>query len=81
MRARSARHDAGPALLAFYTPNESDEVKEAVIEGLMIAGATDQLVALYRKETDTERKRKLLQMIAATGDDAALDLIDEALRR
>jgi HEAT repeat protein len=72
--------EATAALLSFYGPNEAGTVKDAVIEGLMIAGETEPLVALYRQETDAERKRQLLQMIAASGNDAALDLIDEALQ-
>ena len=73
--------EATAALRAFYTPDAAAAVKDAVIEGMMIAGDTTHLVALYRLEPDPERKRQLLQMIAAAGDDAALDLIDDALNR
>lgn len=56
-----------------------DQIKRAVIESLMISGDSKQLVALYRAETDRDRKRKLLQAISTSGGDEALDLIDEVL--
>ena len=56
-----------------------DLIKRAVIESLMISGDSKQLVALYRAETDRDRKRKLLQAISTSGGDEALDLIDEVL--
>ena len=38
-------------------------------------------VALYRKETDAGLKRQLLNRIAASDSDAALELIDQTLQR
>ena len=69
------------ALLEMYQPTQPEAVREAVIEALMIAGATEQLVVLYRKETDPRMKRELLNRISASDSDAALELIDETLRR
>jgi len=72
---------AAAALLELYQPTQPEDVREAVIEALMIAGATEQMVALYRKETDPRMKRELLNRITASDSDAALELIDESLRR
>lgn len=72
---------ASAALLEMYQPAQPEEVRKAVIEALMIAGATEHLVALYRKETDPRMKRELLNHITASDSDAALELIDESLRR
>jgi hypothetical protein len=66
-------------LFGFYQSGQSDAVAEAVMEGLMIAGATEQLIALYRKEADPARKRALLHRIAISDADAALELIDNSL--
>jgi HEAT repeat protein len=56
-----------------------EQIQRAVIDSLVISGDNKQLVALYRVETDRDRKRKLLQAISTTGGDDALDLIDEML--
>jgi HEAT repeat protein len=73
--------EAPVALLGFYQPNEPERIRKAVIEALMISDATRELVQLYRQETDPEMRRKLLTYISSTDSDAALELIDEALRR
>ena len=72
--------EAGAVLVSFYTADAPEAITEAVLEGLMIASASREMIELYRKETDPERRKKLLHLITATGDDAALELIDEALR-
>lgn len=68
-------------LVALYEPAAPQELKRAVIDALMIAGSAPELVTLYRKETDQKLRRELLRRIATTGDDAALELVDEQLRR
>ena len=68
-------------LVSFYQPGQPEDVSDAVIEALMMTGASKQMIALYHKETDAKRKRELLQMISATDADAALELIDQALQR
>lgn len=68
-------------VLKFYTPQESEEVREAVVQALMMTGATDQMIELYRKETDPSLRRQLLSQITASDPDAALELIDQALQR
>ena len=73
--------NSAAALVAMYTPDQPRRVREAVVEGLMIMGASGELVQLYRKETDPRLKRDLLQRISATDSDAALEIIDETLRR
>jgi HEAT repeat protein len=73
--------DAPVALSEFYATAQQDAIREAVIEALMIAGQTEAMVALYRKETDPDLKRRLLTRITATDSDAALELIDQALQR
>jgi hypothetical protein len=72
--------DAPALLLGFYRPAEPERVRRAVIDALMIAGATDALVQLYRQETDEKMKRELLNRITASDADAALELIDRALQ-
>jgi HEAT repeat protein len=71
----------GEQVLAFYDPSQPEVVREAVIQALVIAGATDEMVKLYRKETNPKLRRDLLTRITATDPDAALELIDQALQR
>jgi HEAT repeat protein len=72
---------SGSDVLAFYAPGEPEEVREAVIQALMMIGATGELVQLYKKETDPTLRRELLSQITASDPDAALELIDQALQR
>lgn len=73
--------NVGDALVAFYAPGEPERVREAVIQALMMTGATGTMVTLYRKETDPRLRRELLTQITASDPDAALELIDQALDR
>jgi HEAT repeat protein len=71
----------GDALVAFYAPGEPEDVRRAVVQALMMTDATDKMVDLYRKETDPGLRRELLTQITTSDPDAALELIDQALKR
>jgi len=68
-----------------YRPDASEQVRRAVIEGLMIANANanaiDAMLQLYRKETNPELRRQQLHSITVADPDAAIELIDAALQR
>lgn len=66
-------------LVQLYSDAEQDHVRDAAIQGLMINGADDSLLMLYRNTDDIEQKRALLHALMATGGDAALEAIDAAL--
>lgn len=57
----------------------NDEVRSAALEGLMISGDEQGLLALYRSEQDPARKRELLRMLTMIGGDAAFEAIDAAI--
>lgn len=57
----------------------TDEVRSAALEGLMISGDEQGLLALYRSEQDPTRKRELLRMLTMIGGDAAFEAIDAAI--
>ncbi|HET7844136.1 MAG TPA: HEAT repeat domain-containing protein [Xanthomonadales bacterium] len=67
-------------VVGWYASGDA-QIRNAVIESLMISGESKQLVALYRAETDRDMKRRLLQAISSSGGDEALDLIDEMLEK
>ncbi|MGQ0802083.1 MAG: HEAT repeat domain-containing protein [Pseudomarimonas sp.] len=71
---------AGATLVELYRPDASEQVRRAVIEGLMIANDSEAMLQLYRKETDPELRRQLLHSITAADPDAAIELIDAALK-
>ena len=51
-------------------------LRDAVIEALTICGGTEEMIQIYRQETDRGRKRRLLRRLVATDSDIALDLIE-----
>lgn len=57
----------------------SPEQQSRAIEGLMIAGDNEGLLEIYRASNDIAVKRQVLEMLAVSGSDLVLDIIDEAL--
>jgi len=69
------------ALVRLYPKATSAALRDAVLQGLMIAGDGDQLVQLYKQAKTTEEKQALLRMITLTNSDAALDMIESELKK
>jgi hypothetical protein len=70
--ARAALHD-------IYTRSTEREIKDAALQGLLIADDEKGVLALYRAATTPEEKRTLLRMLTMMDGDAALEAIDAAL--
>lgn len=70
--ARAALHD-------IYTRSTEREIKDAALEGLLIAGDEKGVLALYRAATTPEEKKALLRTLTMMDGDAALEAIDAAL--
>lgn len=71
--------DVGELLVSIYRDSESEDVREAVIHGLMIADHDDALLELYRSAATSGEKRQILEMLVAMGSDEVWNLIDQAL--
>jgi hypothetical protein len=71
---------ARTALREIYTRSTDREIKDAAMQGMMIAEDEQGLLALYRAATTTEEKRALLRTLTTMDGDAALKVIDEALQ-
>jgi HEAT repeat protein len=71
--------DIGATLAEIYRGSSSPMVRDAALQGLMIAGDDETVLQLYRQSSNTAEKRELMQALAATGSDLILDVIDEAL--
>lgn len=72
-------NDSRAALRQIYTSATDADIKEAALQGLMISGDEQGVLALYRAAKNPEEKRRLLRMLATMDGDAALQAIDQAL--
>lgn len=70
---------ARTALREIYTRSTDREIKDAAMQGMMIAEDEQGLLALYRAATTTEEKRALLRTLTTMDGDVALKAIDAAL--
>lgn len=71
--------DVAQTLVAVYRETGSTEVKDAVLQGLLIAHGHDALLTLFRQSQDSDEKRKLLETLVKTDSDAVWDIIDSTL--
>ena len=70
---------ARTALREIYARSTDPEFKEAALQGMLIAGDEQGVLALYRASTNSDEKRALLRMLSTMDGDAALQAIDAAL--
>ncbi len=69
------------ALLKLYPQLDTPALRDAVLQGLMIAGDSSAMVQLYRQAKSKEEKQALMRAITAQGGDAALDLIESEVNK
>lgn len=67
------------ALREIYSRSADAKIKDAALEGMLIAGDEQGVLALYRDATTTDEKRMLLRTLTTMDGDAALEAIDAAL--
>lgn len=70
---------ARTALREIYTNSNDSEIKDAALQGMLIAGDEKGVLALYRAAKTTDEKRALLRTLSMIGGDAALEAIDATL--
>jgi HEAT repeat protein len=71
--------DAHKALRDIYARTEDREIKDAALQGMMIGGDEQGVLALYRAAKSGDDKRALLRVLSTMDGDAALEAIDAAL--
>jgi HEAT repeat protein len=71
--------DAHKALRDIYARTEDREIKDAALQGMMIGGDEQGVLALYRAAKSGDDKRALLRTLSTMDGDAALEAIDAAL--
>lgn len=67
------------ALREIYTSSNDAEIKDAALQGMLIGGDEQGVLALYRAAKTAEEKRTLLRTLSMMDGDAALEAIDAAL--
>jgi hypothetical protein len=68
------------ALNTLYAKQTTVEVKEAVIDALFIQQNAESLVALARKESDRNLKRRMVEKLALMKSPVARDYMLELLK-
>ncbi|HZP67646.1 MAG TPA: HEAT repeat domain-containing protein [Rudaea sp.] len=82
IRALGVSGDRGGnvALVDLYPKATTPALRDAVLQGLLIAGDTDAMLKLYRQAKTAEEKQALLRIITMTNSGAALDVIESELK-
>jgi len=71
--------DAEALLTQIYRDSDSEFIKEAALDGLLIGDFDDSVLQLYRSSTSVSEKRELLQRLVMMDSDQVMDIIDETL--
>ena len=62
-----------------YQSTDDPDIREAVREGILIAGDDESALQLFKAATDDAEKAELLRLLVIMGSDAAMDAIDHVL--
>ena len=67
------------ALRDIYSRSTDDEIRQAALQGMLIANDEQGVMTLYRASKSPDEKRALLRTLSSMDGDAALEAIDAAL--
>ena len=71
--------DVNATLMDIYRNAETDDVRQAALDGMLIAGHDEGVLELYRESDDVEEKRRLLEALSIMGSDLLFEVLDAAL--
>ncbi|MGH8193394.1 MAG: HEAT repeat domain-containing protein [Woeseiaceae bacterium] len=71
--------EVGDVLVDVYRNTDMPKVKDAALEGLMIAGLDQAVLELFNESKDAAEKRELMETLVMMDSDAVWDLIDTTL--
>ncbi len=77
--AISDNRRAAGILVELYGESSTRRDKENILEGLMIHDAADELIRIYRSETDPQLKRDAIQMLSHMDSEQVEELLMEIL--
>jgi len=72
---------ARTALRDIYARSTDEDIKEAALQGMLIAQDEQGVLTLYRAAKTSDEKRSLLRTLSMIDGDAALQAIDSALEK
>jgi hypothetical protein len=72
-------HGGKTTLVDLYSKADTPALREAVLQGLLIAGDSDAVRKLYKNARTAEEKKAVLRTLTAMDDDGAIDLIEQEL--
>jgi len=75
------KDESRTALREIYAGATDMDIKEAALEGMLIAQDDKGVLALYRAAKTTDEKRMLLRTLSMMDSDAALEAIDATLEK
>jgi len=67
------------ALVEIYRGADSEDIRKAALDGLLIAGHDEGVLELYRASSDAAEKKDLLEYLVMMDSDAIWDIIDSTL--
>jgi HEAT repeat protein len=81
MRALGIAGDHGgrAALVDLYAKADTPELRDAILQGLLITGDSDAVVKLYRSARTNEEKKAVLRVLTMMDGDKAIDVIEQTL--
>jgi hypothetical protein len=62
-----------------YRQANTDALRDATLQGLIVAGDSDGVLELYRAAKTVDEKKALLRTLTVMGDDSAIDAIEGEL--
>ena len=66
-------------LVEIYRNSDSEVIRDAALEGMMISGHDEGVLEIYRSSQDPVEKKELLEYLVIMGSDEVWDIIDAAL--
>ena len=70
---------AGATLMSIYQGTDDEEIRGAVLDGMLIADYDDGILELYRASEDPTEKTELLEYLTMMDSEALWEIIDAAL--
>jgi len=71
--------DVGKTLVEIYRGANTPDIREAALDGLLIADHDEGILELYRASDNPSEKKELLEYLVMMDSEAVWDLIDSAL--
>ena len=72
--------EATATLMQMYRDSDDRDVREAAIEGMMIADYDDGIIELYRASGDSDEKEELFEYLRAMGSEHTWEVVEETLQ-